>query len=100
MKNKSATAPKLNRKKRNILSFLPKGAGLIWVLIVLCAVAAFLSPAFINSANISNVLRQVALFGIVSVGMTFVILTKGIDLSIGSILGVCAVTAALLLTTG
>jgi len=76
---------------------LPKAAGLVWVLVGLCVVAAFLSPAFLNPINLTNVLRQVALFGIVSVGMTFVILTKGIDLSVGSILGVCAVTAALLI---
>lgn len=79
---------------------MPKGAGLIWVLLALCVVATLLSDAFLNPANIMNVLRQVALYGIVSVGMTFVILTKGIDLSVGSILGVSAVTAALLLVAG
>ncbi|MCF8480932.1 MAG: ABC transporter permease [Rhodospirillum sp.] len=87
-------------KGRSLLSSIPKGAGLLWVLVALCVVAALLSPAFLNAANVTNVLRQVALFGIVSVGMTFVILTKGIDLSVGSILGVCAVVTALLLTGG
>lgn len=86
--------------RRPLRSYLPQGSGLIWVFLALCAVAAFLSPAFLNPLNLTNVLRQVALFGIVSVGMTFVILTKGIDLSVGSILGVCAVGAALLLTSG
>jgi ribose/xylose/arabinose/galactoside ABC-type transport system permease subunit len=79
---------------------LPKGAGLIWVLIGLCVIATILSPAFLGQANITNVLRQVALYGIVSIGMTFVILTKGIDLSVGSVIGVCAVTTALLLGLG
>lgn len=79
---------------------LPKGAGLIWVLLLLCIVATFLSSAFLNHANVMNVLRQVALYGIVSVGMTFVILTKGIDLSVGSILGVSAVLSALMITGG
>jgi ribose transport system permease protein len=79
---------------------LPKGMGLLWVLIALCGVATLLSPAFLNLANVTNVMRQVSLFGIVSVGMTFVILTKGIDLSVGSILGVCAVTSALLIASG
>lgn len=87
-------------KLRTLLGRLPKGTGLLWVLVGLCVVAALLSPSFLNAANITNVLRQVALFGIVSVGMTFVILTRGIDLSVGSILGVCAVTTALLLTGG
>lgn len=86
-------------KKLTFLGLIPKGAGLLWVLLVLCIVASLLSPAFLNATNVTNVLRQVALFGIVSVGMTFVILTKGIDLSVGSILGVCAVVTALLLTS-
>lgn len=87
-------------KQRRIGISLPKAAGLIWVLLGLCVLATFLSPSFLNPVNVTNVLRQVALFGIVSVGMTFVILTKGIDLSVGSILGVCAVTTALLLVAG
>ncbi|PWJ88568.1 monosaccharide ABC transporter membrane protein (CUT2 family) [Mesorhizobium loti] len=74
--------------------------GLLWVLIVLCAFAVYLSPSFIQTGNILNVGRQVALFGIVSVGMTFVILTRGIDLSVGSIVGVVAVATALLLSSG
>jgi ribose/xylose/arabinose/galactoside ABC-type transport system permease subunit len=77
-----------------------KASGLLWVFLGLCVVAALLSPAFLNPANLMNVFRQVALYGIVSVGMTFVILTKGIDLSVGSILGVCAVSTALLLSGG
>src|SRR5687767_64264 len=72
-------------------------SGLIWVLLIMCAVAALVSDAFLNPFNIINVLRQIALFGIVSVGMTFVILTAGIDLSVGSIVAVVAVTAAMLL---
>jgi ribose transport system permease protein len=75
-------------------------SGLIWVLLFMCAVAAYMSDAFLNPFNIINVLRQIALFGIVSVGMTFVILTAGIDLSIGSIVAVVAVTCALMLDSG
>lgn len=91
-----------NRKAGTIsgLLHLLRGSGLFWVLIVLCVIAAMISSAFLNSANIINVLRQVALYGIVSVGMTFVILTKGIDLSIGSIMGVCAVSTALAVQAG
>jgi ribose/xylose/arabinose/galactoside ABC-type transport system permease subunit len=75
-------------------------SGLIWVLILMCVAAAIISPAFLNPFNIINVLRQIALFGIVSVGMTFVILTAGIDLSVGSILAVAAVCSALMLDAG
>jgi ribose transport system permease protein len=77
-----------------------RASGLVWVLLIMCAVAALVSDAFLNPFNIINVMRQVALFGIVSVGMTFVILTAGIDLSIGSIVAVVAVTAAMLLNSG
>ncbi len=75
-------------------------SGLIWVLIVMCVVAALISPAFLNPFNLINVLRQIALFGIVSIGMTFVILTAGIDLSVGSIVAVAAVISAMLLDAG
>ena len=74
-----------------------RASGLIWVLLIMCVVAALVSEAFLNPFNIINVLRQIALFGIVSVGMTYVILTAGIDLSVGSIVAVVAVTAAMLL---
>ncbi|RWH67348.1 MAG: ABC transporter permease [Mesorhizobium sp.] len=74
--------------------------GLLWVLIVLCAFAIYLSPSFVHMGNVLNVGRQIALFGIVSVGMTFVILTRGIDLSVGSIVGVVAVSTALMISNG
>ena len=66
----------------------------------MCVAAAIISPAFLNPFNIINVLRQIALFGIVSIGMTFVILTAGIDLSVGSIVAVVAVISAMLLDVG
>jgi len=77
-----------------------RASGLIWVLVIMCAVAALVSDAFLNPFNIINVLRQIALFGIVSVGMTYVILTAGIDLSVGSIVAVVAVTSAMMLDAG
>ena len=77
-----------------------QGIGLLWVLLILCGVAIYLSPSFLQTGNLLNVGRQVALFGIVSVGMTFVILTRGIDLSVGSIVGVASVSAAMMLAAG
>jgi len=75
-------------------------SGLIWVLAVMCIAAALISDAFLNPFNLINVLRQIALFGIVSIGMTFVILTAGIDLSVGSIVAVAAVVSAMMLDVG
>jgi len=74
--------------------------GLLWVLIALCVIAVSLSPSFLQIGNLMNVGRQIALFGIAGIGMTFVILTRGIDLSVGSIVGVVAVSTALLLNYG
>jgi ribose transport system permease protein len=81
-------------------SRLLRASGLIWVLATMCFAAALISDAFLNPFNLINVARQVALFGIVSIGMTFVILTAGIDLSVGSIVAVAAVVSALLLNIG
>ena len=66
-------------------------------LFVLCVVIAILSDKFLTVANGWNVLRQISVNICISVGMTLVVLTAGIDLSVGSILALCgAVTAGLL----
>ena len=72
--------------------------GIIFVLILLIAVFACLTDRFLMPNNIFNILRQSSIVGIISVGMTFVMLTGGIDLSCGSIVGASCVGAALLMT--
>ena len=64
-------------------------------LVLMCIVAAVASPYFLTPKNLLNVSRQVAQNGIVSVGMTFVILTAGIDLSVGSVIALASTLAAL-----
>ena len=71
--------------------------GIIFVLIVLILVFSNFSERFLLRNNIFNVLRQVSIVGIISVGMTFVILTGGIDLSCGSVVGFACVGAAILM---
>jgi len=66
----------------------------IWALALLFVVSALISPHFLGVTNIFNVLRGASMVGIVSIGMTFVILNRGIDLSVGSILGISAVLGA------
>lgn len=68
--------------------------GVLAALIILVIAASFLSPRFLTLPNILNVLRQVSIVGILAIGMTFVILTRGIDLSVGSTLGIAVVTFA------
>jgi ribose transport system permease protein len=67
---------------------------LIGVLVVAWAVLSVLYPEFRTLANLQNVLAGVAMVAIVGVGMTMVILTGGIDVSVGSALAVCAVIVA------
>jgi ribose/xylose/arabinose/galactoside ABC-type transport system permease subunit len=68
--------------------------GLILVLLLSVVILSFISDAFLTVNNLMNVLRQVSINGILAVGMTLVILTAGIDLSIGSLMAVSAVIAA------
>ncbi|WP_051318011.1 ABC transporter permease [Cohnella thermotolerans] len=62
-------------------------------LVILCLVLTFITPNFLTAQNILNILRQVSIIGMLAVGMTFVIITGGIDLSVGSILALSAVVA-------
>jgi ribose transport system permease protein len=77
--------------RRVVLFRLIGRSGLLGVLALLCILAAVISPSFLQVANLINVLRQMSLYGIVSIGMTFVILTAGIDLSVGSTVGIVAI---------
>src|SRR5215469_1399542 len=71
--------------------------GTVAGLLALLVVASFVSQRFLTVPNLLNVLRQVAIVGILAIGQTFVILTAGIDLSVGSILGLTVVLFAGLL---
>ncbi|MDI9504742.1 MAG: ABC transporter permease [Clostridiales bacterium] len=85
----------MNTKKlKSVLSHY----GIIFVLVLLIIVFASLSNRFLMPNNIFNILRQSSIVGIISVGMTFVMVTGGIDLSCGSVVGASAVGAALLMT--
>lgn len=69
-------------------------------LISLCIVLGALNPDFWASANILNTVRHIAMLGIFTIGLAFVIVTGGIDLSVGSIIGLTGVTVAALLAAG
>ena len=71
-----------------------RGQGALVSLILLCIVATIRYENFLSVYNISNILRQGSMIGLVATGMTFVILTGGIDLSVGSVVAVSAVLAA------
>ena len=79
---------------------LVRGHGILLALIILIIGGAILSPNFLTLSNLANVSRQGSIVGILGIGMTFVILTAGIDLSVGSILGLVAISFAGALATG
>lgn len=87
-----ATARFSDRSYRRIQ--LIQRYGIVAIFLLLCAAAALTSPVFLTIDNLLNVVRQVSVVGLVSLGMTFVILTAGIDLSVGSILGLATLAVA------
>lgn len=74
--------------------------GALIVLVAVCVFAAFRYERFLTEENLVNVLRQNSMLGLVALGMTFVILTGGIDLSVGSLMAVAGVAAATLAGRG
>ena len=78
---------------------------LYWGLLLICLIGALASPhsssgsnIFLSTGNLTDVLRQVSITGLVATGMTMVILLGGIDLSVGSVMGFATIICAMLLT--
>lgn len=71
-----------------------KTYGIVLVLVLMVVAISIMEPAFLSRANIFNVLTQSAIFGIMALGLTFVIISKGIDLSVGSVLAFSGVVLA------
>lgn len=74
--------------------------GLVFSFLLLCLALTLLSDRFLTPSNLLNVLRQATINGIIAVGMTYVILTAGIDLSVGSVVALSTVVAASLMQSG
>lgn len=89
----ASTGGALRRRARIVL----REAGIGVALVLLVAVFAMLSPIFLTAGNITNIFTQISINVILAVGMTFVILVGGIDLSVGSVLAFCAVVAGTVL---
>lgn len=74
-----------------------------WVFLAIVAIGVvmtFVSDAFMTERNMFNITRNFAFFGIMALGMSAVICTAGIDLSVGSLLGLCAITLGLTMQSG
>lgn len=74
--------------------------GLVVFILLMVVTMSIVSPVFLTSGNIINIIRQVSLNGILAVGLTFVILTGGIDLSVGSLVAVTGVVVGSMLVNG
>ena len=94
------------RARKSPLAYLVRFQSLLGLVIVIVAGIAF-SPRrhghilFLQTDNIANIIRSISETGILALGMTFVIIAAGIDLSVGAVLGLCSVlTAQLLVNEG
>jgi ribose transport system permease protein len=96
------TAPSVNTSIRTTkyLQFI-QTYGMLLILLIVAATFSVLSSNFLTSSNLINIFRQVSIVGIIAVGQTLVILTAGIDLSVGSIVGLSgAISASVTMNTG
>ncbi|NGN99885.1 ribose ABC transporter permease [Grimontia sp. S25] len=96
MNSNAVTQSKAEGKKLFSKEWLIEQKSLI-ALLFLIVVVSFLNPNFFTVDNILNILRQTSINAIIAVGMTLVILTAGIDLSVGSVLALCGAFAATLI---
>jgi ribose/xylose/arabinose/galactoside ABC-type transport system permease subunit len=88
-----SSGPDPESRRFDLASLLSRFAPLIF-LFVLVALLSILEPGFRSPFNLFNVMRQISFIGILAVGMTFVILTAGIDLSVGSVLAFAGIVCA------
>jgi ribose transport system permease protein len=98
----SVPAAQAERKER-VITFgdvFGRDAGGLIVLLILFGALTLASDEFLTGDNLANLARQVAVFGIIAVGQLLVILTAGIDLSVGSVLGLTGCISAELLVHG
>src|SRR5205085_9782974 len=74
-----------------------KELGTFILLVVLCVVVAAINPRFVGGANLPNMSRLIGMYGIFSIGLGVVIITGGIDLSVGSVFALLGVLLSIML---
>ncbi len=94
--SESSPAPARASEGFNVGKLLLEGRA-FFALIVIIVVFSFLSPYYFSVANFLTMASHVAIFGILAIGMLLVILNGGIDLSVGSTLGLAGVVAGFLM---
>ncbi len=95
----AATGGPLQAVRRNeVLAAMLRNVGLVLVLILLAIIGTFTSDNFLTSDNLRNILVSSSVIGVVVVGMTFVIIGGGIDLSVGALVALASVWATTVAT--
>ncbi|MBK9745706.1 MAG: ABC transporter permease [Chloroflexi bacterium] len=93
--SRSTPAPHTGWRLRNL--FAAREAGVFIALILMCVFLALTSEAFLSTRNLLNIGRQVSLIGIMAVGMTFVLISGEVDLSVGSTYALAGLVTGMLL---
>jgi ribose transport system permease protein len=88
----------LNRRMRTL--FAMRETGILLALLIICTVLTLSTSSFLTVQNLLNVGRQVSLLGIMAIGMTFVLISREVDLSIGSIYAVAGLSTGMLIVSG
>ena len=87
-------------EKKSPKGFHFREMNILIALILMCLLITIMNPRFLNPFNLQTIARQVAIYGLLAVGETLVIITGGIDLSVGSLVALIGVLVALLMKSG
>ena len=99
MKNKLSPENTLKKSKISLKNVATEGT-LVAILALLFIVLTITTKGFLTPDNLSNLVRQTAVYGIVALGMTFVIISGGIDLSVGSMVGFSGIIVSMMMKGG
>ena len=88
------------KEKKKLFKNLQREMSLIVGLIGMIIIFSIISPMFLTPQNLRDIVEQAVIFGLMGVGMTYVIITSGIDLSVGSIVALTGVSLSLMLVGG
>lgn len=81
------------------ITIVLRSYGVLIGLVLIIVIASIMEPTFLTANNVLNMLRQASVIGIVSLGVTFVMMTGGMDLSVGAIVSLCSVVAIRMMNT-
>jgi inositol transport system permease protein len=86
------------RKPFDLVGFLEKYGVLVFLVLLIILFTVY-NPRFLSARNVTNILTEVSIYGIIGIGMTYIILTGGIDLAVGSLLAFSAMCGAYIVST-